>query len=60
MAVVSLGYQTCPKCGGDGYRHLIGRLYLHPCRSCKGTGERPRIANRIWTALRHGATRGEY
>jgi DnaJ-class molecular chaperone len=56
---VSLLKDICPRCEGDGYQHLFGRFYLYPCRSCKGTGERPRIAYRIFRALRHGAPIGE-
>lgn len=65
MAAVIQGYAyiTCDRCGGDGYAHLFGRLYLYPCRGCKGTGERPRAAYRIFQMLRHGAksvTEGDY
>ncbi len=47
------------RCGGDGYQHLFGAIYRYPCRACKGSGERPRIAYRIWTVLRHGAAARE-
>jgi hypothetical protein len=56
-------YQTCSRCGGDGYQHLIGPYYRWPCRGCHGSGERPRFIARIWRALKHGAataTEGEY
>jgi hypothetical protein len=56
---MSLGYQTCPRCGGERYAHLAGPLFI-VCRKCKGTGERPRIAYRIYNLLRHGAAREEY
>ncbi|MGO8957211.1 MAG: hypothetical protein ACLQFR_07570 [Streptosporangiaceae bacterium] len=48
-------YITCEKCEGDGYANLFGPFYRYPCRACAGTGERPRVAWRIWQALRHGA-----
>ena len=56
-------YVTCARCGGDGYQHLFGPLYLHPCRGCNGTGIRERALTRIWRAVRHGArhvTDGDY
>lgn len=60
MAVVTqFAYQTCDRCGGDGYQHLWGQIYRYPCRACKGSGERPRVAYRIWTMLRHGAAARE-
>jgi hypothetical protein len=52
---VNLAYITCARCEGDGYQHLLGPFYRWPCRACGGSGERPRIAYRIWTVLRHGA-----
>jgi hypothetical protein len=60
VAVVTpFAYQTCDRCGGDGYQHLFGAIYRYPCRACKGVGERPRVAYRIWTMLRHGAAARE-
>ena len=48
-------YLTCPRCEGSGYQHLFGPLYRFPCRACDGTGEKPRLAWRIFQAIRHGA-----
>jgi DnaJ-class molecular chaperone len=60
---VDLLLETCRRCQGDGYGHLFGRLYIWPCPSCHGQGERPTLAGRILLAVKHGAKRteeGEY
>jgi hypothetical protein len=38
--VTSLLYDTCDRCGGDGYQPVAftKHLYRYPCRGCKGTG----------------------
>ncbi len=51
-------YETCERCGGTGYAHLMGRLYI-VCRGCGGTGERLKTSRKIWRLLRHGLPTGE-
>jgi molecular chaperone DnaJ len=43
---LSVTPQTCPDCGGSGTRNVAqGPLtYTAPCRSCGGTGQKPRPA----------------
>jgi hypothetical protein len=65
VAAVSIGYDTCDRCGGTGYRPVpfTRSLYCFPCRGCKGSGLRERLITRVWRLLRHGTrslTEGEY
>ena len=47
-------YRECQKCGGRGFRQLLGPLHIE-CRRCRGTGQTIRLSARIWARLRYGA-----
>lgn len=36
---MSLDYQTCERCGGNGYRSHLWYPYQLPCPTCKGKGK---------------------
>ena len=49
--------RECPKCGGRGFRQLLGPFHIE-CRSCKGSGVQIKLSARIWSRIRHGASEG--
>lgn len=59
-------FETCPRCGGDGYQPVPftrDRLFVFPCTGCDGSGLRERAAHKVIRLLRHGAktvSEGDY
>lgn len=42
--------RTCRKCGGAGFRRLLGPLFIE-CGKCKGSGEAITLSARLWAWL---------